>query len=46
MCFNIPFRLFLLYFLVEIFGMKNADFLKVNAKQMLRDSFCASLDGS
>jgi hypothetical protein len=46
MCFNIPFHLFLLCFLVEIFGMKNADFHKVNAKQKLCDSCCASLDGS
>ena len=46
MCFNIPFHLFLLYFLVEIFGMNDADFHKVNAKQKLRDSFCCSLYGS
>ena len=46
MCLNIPFHLFLLYFLVEIFSMKDADFYKVNAKQKLSDSFCCSLDGS
>ena len=46
MRFNIPFHLFLLYFLVEIFGMKDADFHKVSANQKLRDSYCCSLDGS